>query len=55
MALPKGVSDLEAVTLFTPRVHDAVQEDMGVPLGLVWEKLVIKVGLDAIIYVVVPL
>jgi hypothetical protein len=34
MALPKGVSDLEAVTLLTPRVHDAVEEDMGVPLGL---------------------
>jgi hypothetical protein len=42
MALPKGVSDLEAVILLTPRVHDAVQEDMGVPLGLVREKLMLR-------------
>ena len=41
MALSKGVNDLETITLLTPRVHDVVEEDMGVPLDLVWEKLMI--------------
>lgn len=53
MALPKGVSDLEVVIPLTTRVDDATEKYMGVRLGLVWEKLMVEEGLDAILDVVV--